>query len=181
MKNVLISVATLIMATAAFAAAPPGVPSSSPSAAALATPSAPGAKVFFIEPTNGATVPTTFKVKFGLQGMTIAPAGSDEPNSGHHHLVIDLVKLPDMTKPLPANDHILHFGKGQTETELTLSAGETHIAAGVCELPAHPPQPARGVETYYDHGRVASGSGSVAATQRALSSTHPLESARTIC
>ncbi len=31
-----------------------------------------------------------FTVKFGVKGMEIAPAGTDEPNSGHHHLLIDV-------------------------------------------------------------------------------------------
>ena len=54
------------------------------------SPSPAGASVFFIEPADGATVPATFTVKFGLKGMTIAPAGTDQPNSGHHHLLIDV-------------------------------------------------------------------------------------------
>ncbi len=34
-------------------------------------------------------------------------------------------KLPAMDFPLPANDNVVHFGKGQTETELELEPG-TH-------------------------------------------------------
>jgi hypothetical protein len=83
-----------------------------------------GAKVYFIEPQDGATVGSTFTVKFGLSGMGVAPAGTDRENTGHHHILIDLDALPDMTKPLPATDNIVHFGGGQTETELTLPPGE---------------------------------------------------------
>ncbi len=83
-----------------------------------------GAKVYFIEPQDGATVGSTFTVKFGLSGMGVAPAGTDRDNTGHHHILIDLDELPDMTKPLPASDNIVHFGGGQTETELTLPPGE---------------------------------------------------------
>ncbi len=83
-----------------------------------------GAKVYFIEPQDGATVGSTFLVKFGLSGMGVAPAGTDRENTGHHHILIDLDELPDMTKPLPATDNIVHFGGGQTETELTLPPGE---------------------------------------------------------
>lgn len=82
------------------------------------------AKVYFIEPANGATVSSTFTVKFGLSGMGVAPAGTDKENTGHHHILIDMAELPDMTKPLPANDHVKHFGGGQTETTLTLESGE---------------------------------------------------------
>ncbi|WP_374439489.1 DUF4399 domain-containing protein [Pseudomonas panipatensis] len=83
-----------------------------------------GAKVYFIEPHDGATVGKTFTVKFGLKGMGVAPAGVDSPNTGHHHLLVDLKEQPAMDQPLPANDNIRHFGKGQTETELTLPPGK---------------------------------------------------------
>jgi hypothetical protein len=142
MKTFLISVAAMFIAGAAMAATPPRVPSSNPSAAALASPAPPGASVYFISPADGATVPRKFTVKFGLKGMSIAPAGTDEPNSGHHHLVIDLATLPDMTKPLPSNEHIMHFGKGQTETELTLPPGKHTLQlvfANYQHIPHSPP------------------------------------------
>ncbi|MCS1407773.1 MAG: hypothetical protein M2R45_00933 [Verrucomicrobia subdivision 3 bacterium] len=85
--------------------------------------SAPGAKTYIISPANGEMVGTTFTVKFGLQGMGIAPAGIKFDNTGHHHLLIDVEELPDLNKPLPATDNILHYGKGQTETTLTLKPG----------------------------------------------------------
>ncbi len=46
-------------------------------------------------------------------------------NTGHHHLLIDtdLSELK-LDAPLPATDKILHFGKGQTETTLTLPPGK---------------------------------------------------------
>jgi hypothetical protein len=82
------------------------------------------AKVFIVEPANGATVPTTFTVKFGASGVEIAPAGVDKPNSGHHHLLIDTDKLPDLQSPLPASPTLIHFGKAQTETQITLTPGK---------------------------------------------------------
>ncbi len=82
------------------------------------------AKLYFIEPIDGVTVSETFKVKFGLSGMGVAPAGTNIENTGHHHILIDVDKLPDLTRPLPATDQIRHFGGGQTETELTLAPGE---------------------------------------------------------
>lgn len=83
------------------------------------------AKVYFIEPANGSKVTQTFTVKFGLSGMGVAPAGANINNTGHHHLLINVDELPDMTQPLPATDNIKHFGGGQTEVELTLEPG-TH-------------------------------------------------------
>ena len=82
-----------------------------------------GARVYFIDPADGATVPTTFDVKFGLLGMGVAPAGADIKNTGHHHVLIDVTELPDTGKPLPASEQVKHFGGGQTETRLTLEPG----------------------------------------------------------
>ena len=82
-----------------------------------------GAKVFFIEPADGATVTNPVTVKFGIEGMEVAPAGTDKPNTGHHHVLIDTV-LEDFESPIPADDMHKHFGKGQTETQLELTPGE---------------------------------------------------------
>ncbi len=80
--------------------------------------------VFFITPHDGDVVSGEFTVQFGLKGMGVAPAGVDKEHTGHHHLLIDLDTLPALDAPLPADDHILHFGGGQTQTTLSLPAGE---------------------------------------------------------
>src|SRR5271169_2954239 len=85
-------------------------------------PSPPGARVYIVSPENGAYVPTTFTVRFGLEKMGIAPAGVDKPNSGHHHLLID-APLPPLDRPIPNDENHLHFGAGQTETTVTLPRG----------------------------------------------------------
>ncbi|MEW5248529.1 DUF4399 domain-containing protein [Microbulbifer discodermiae] len=82
------------------------------------------AKVYIISPQDGDTVGQTFTVRFGLSGMGVAPAGVDTKGTGHHHLLIDVDKMPDLTKPLPASDRLIHFGGGQTETEITLPPGK---------------------------------------------------------
>jgi hypothetical protein len=87
------------------------------------TPSAKDAKVFIVEPKDGATVASPVTVKFGIEGMQIAPAGTDQPNSGHHHLIID-TELTDFKSPVPADANHIHFGKGQTETTVELKPGE---------------------------------------------------------
>ena len=83
-------------------------------------------KVYFIEPANGAFVQETFKVKFGLENFGVAPAGYDIPNTGHHHLLIDTT-LTDLQSPIPADSKHIHFGKGQTETSITLEKGEHQL------------------------------------------------------
>ena len=45
------------------------------------------------------------------------------PNTGHHHLLIDVDELPNMTLPIPADENHVHFGGGQTETILSLAPG----------------------------------------------------------
>ena len=82
------------------------------------------AEVYFVQPSDGAPVESTFKVVFGLRNMGVAPAGVDKAGTGHHHLLIDTGVPSDMSKSLPATDHIKHFGGGQTETEITLQPGE---------------------------------------------------------
>ena len=88
------------------------------------TPSPPGAKVFFIGLKDGATVTNPVTVKFGIKGMTLAPAGTKTENTGHHHLLIDTDPPADLSAPLPATDKIVHFGKAQTETTVTLPPGK---------------------------------------------------------
>ena len=43
------------------------------------------AGVYFVQPTDGATVNETFKVVFGLRNMGVAPAGVEKAGTGHHH------------------------------------------------------------------------------------------------
>ncbi|AKH21035.1 DUF4399 domain-containing protein [Sedimenticola thiotaurini] len=90
-------------------------------AAMARTPSPAGASVYIISPMDGDTVPTTFTVHFGLKGMGVAPAGTDKPNTGHHHLLVDGTGMPTLDQPMGGD--IQHFGGGQTETELTLEPG----------------------------------------------------------
>ncbi|WP_179401675.1 DUF4399 domain-containing protein [Burkholderia guangdongensis] len=80
------------------------------------------ARVFFVEPQNGATVSNPVHVQFGLEGAELKPAGDTTPNSGHHHLLIDGKPAPK-GDVIPFSDRVLHFGKAQTATDLTLPPG----------------------------------------------------------
>src|SRR5579863_5603243 len=89
------------------------------------TPAPAGAEVYFIAPANGAKVHSPVTVKFGLKGMGVAPAGVKFDNTGHHHLLVDTdLSEVKLDAPLPATDKVLHFGKGQTETTVTLAPGK---------------------------------------------------------
>ena len=87
------------------------------------TPAPADASVAILSPQDGETVTSPFKVVFAITGMSLAPAGDPQPNSGHHHLIID-APLPNLDQPLPADARHLHFGKAQTETEVTLVPGQ---------------------------------------------------------
>ncbi|NVM74589.1 hypothetical protein FHW83_000349 [Duganella sp. SG902] len=78
--------------------------------------------VSFVEPANGATVSSPFKVKFAVSGMEVKPAGDMTANTGHHHLLINATPVK-AGEVIPADEKHIHFGKGQTETELNLPPG----------------------------------------------------------
>jgi hypothetical protein len=107
------------------------------------TPSPPGATVYFINLKDGDTVMSPFKVQFGLTGMGVAPAGSQNPNTGHHHLLIDTQLSPDqMKQAIPADAQHRHFGGGQTEAALMLPAGQHTLQlvfADGSHIPHNPP------------------------------------------
>jgi hypothetical protein len=81
------------------------------------------AGVSFVQPADGATVSNPVHVVFAVEGMKIAPAGTVTEGTGHHHLLIDGKPLPK-GEVIPVSEKSLHFGKGQTETDLTLPPGD---------------------------------------------------------
>jgi hypothetical protein len=97
----------------AAAAAPPQTRSQAPE----------GASVAIISPKDGDVVSSPVTVQFDLQGMTLAPAGDATPNTGHHHLLVD-VPVPDLGQPIPKDAQHLHFGQGQATAEITLAPGQ---------------------------------------------------------
>lgn len=94
------------------------------------TPAPEGARVYFISPADGETVASPVRVVFGLSGMGVAPAGTEKAATGHHHLLIDRPPLgagpegaSELENGLPADEHHMHFGGGQTEVMLDLAPG----------------------------------------------------------
>ena len=85
------------------------------------------AKVFIVEPTDNKifTIEQAKKINvvFGSKNILIKPAGELVPNSGHHHLLINVDLLPDLSMPIPASDQFIHFGKGQESTVINLPKG----------------------------------------------------------
>ena len=79
--------------------------------------------VDFATPRDGDTVTSPFMVRFVVKDMEVVPAGEVQPGTGHHHILIDVPPVAD-NSVIPADAQHKHFGKGQTETELTLPPGE---------------------------------------------------------
>ncbi len=83
-------------------------------------------KVYFINLEDGDELQSPFLVQFGLTGKGIAPAGVDIDNTGHHHLLINVDSI-DYYLPIPSSSQHIHFGLGQTETELNLPPGKHQL------------------------------------------------------
>ena len=105
-------------------------------------------KVYFINIKNGDILKSPFLVQFGLVGKGVAPAGVDRKNTGHHHLLINVDKI-DYNMPIPSSAQHLHFGLGQTETNLDLPSGK-HILQLVLgdkyHVPHQPPLMSQKIE-----------------------------------
>ncbi len=118
MRRMLTTLCTLLALAAAAAGIGPAAHGQSPH-----SPSPPGARVYFVNLKDGATLPPNATIRFGVEGMRLVPASVDEPNTGHHHLIIDSETTP-LDRELPSDRKHLHFGSGQTEAEIELPPGK---------------------------------------------------------
>ena len=103
-----------------------------------------GAAVYVIHPLDGQVLNANkpIEVSFGLRGMGVAPAGVVVEKTGHHHLLIDQQELPDLNMPLPASPQVIHFGGGQTQTEIRLARGSHTlqlVLGNQYHIPHNPP------------------------------------------
>ena len=127
----------LLLALSAPALAQDAAPAALPRTAAPD-----GAVVYFVSPANGAMVTSPVTIRFGLRGMGVAPAGVTNPNTGHHHLLVDVDTLPPDNLPIPNDANHRHFGLGQTETELMLPPGQHTlqlVLGDALHIPHQPP------------------------------------------
>jgi hypothetical protein len=87
------------------------------------------ARLYIISPRNGDVIAGPVRIVMGLSGLGVAPAGVDKPNTGHHHILVDAPAPAgdELNAPMPATDHLRHFGGGQTETSLALPPGKHTI------------------------------------------------------
>ena len=118
---------TFLAACAPEPAPPPPAPQApaatpAPVAPQAMLPAKEGARVFFIEPAAGTTVASPVAIKMGVEGMTVAAAGTVTEGTGHHHLIID-GKPGALGEVVPADDTHIHYGQGQTEASVALPPG----------------------------------------------------------
>lgn len=119
----MIRTARLVAAVALLTAfAAPLVAQAPRQPAAPAAQAAPTPEIYFRAPADGATVPTTFPLAFGLRNYGVAPATVNLANTGHFHILIN-VDAPAPGQLIPADSLHRHFGAGQIETTLTLAPG----------------------------------------------------------
>ncbi len=95
-----------------------------PWAAQAQTPAPADAFLYIIYPSDGQRIRGSFPVRFGLRNMGVTHAGDRTPNTGHHHLLIDVNEAIEPNEPIPTDKQHIHFGAGQTETRLELPPGK---------------------------------------------------------
>ena len=137
----LVTATTLVACGQEQASAPPAASPEASPPALQRTASNSDARVFFITPADGAKVTSPVVVKFGMDSMTVGPAGDATVNSGHHHVLVD-TDLPDLSLPVPKDERHVHFGDGSSATELELAPGEHTLQllfADFMHIPHEPP------------------------------------------
>jgi uncharacterized protein DUF4399 len=94
---------------------------------------APTAKVFFIEPKNGATVTSPVHMKFGSSGVEISavPPGDlkeTRPGVAHYHIGVGVNCLPAGQNIVKGTPSWVHFGDGKSEIDMQLTPGPHKLA-----------------------------------------------------
>ena len=126
----------------------PETPPASTTASAPASSTA--NRVFFVTPTNGATIKPMSTIEFGSSGVTVAAVPPGElkpeqvrPGTIHYHIAVDSDCLPAGTV-IPKADPWVHFGDGKKVIEMSLAPGAHRLTvqagddmhrtiAGLCE------------------------------------------------
>ncbi len=101
-------------------------------------PAAKKARVFFVEPKNGATVTSPAHLKFGSQGIEIAavPPGDvtkARPGIGHYHVGVDETCLASGKTIVKGTPSWVHFGDGKSEIDMQLTPGKHKLALQVAD------------------------------------------------
>ena len=94
------------------------------------------ARVFFVEPKDGASVKSPVHLVFGAEGIEVSavPAGTvttPRPNVGHHHLGVEQDCLPAGQEIVKGTPSWVHFGKGDATFDLQLTPGPHKLSVQV--------------------------------------------------
>ena len=87
------------------------------------------ANVFFVNINDGDTLSSPLHIEMGVSGMEVEPAGDIINGTGHHHILIDNTDgFLETGTVVPMDSLNLHYGKGQTETDIELTSGEHKLS-----------------------------------------------------
>lgn len=121
-----------------------GTDAPSEEAGGVDSPAVTPASVRITQPEDGSTVPSgPLEVVFEVEGLEIAPAGTMEEGTGHHHLIVD-AEVVSWTEPIGVEEgRYIHMGQAQTSfTVEGLAPGEHRLIAVVADgvhIPLDPP------------------------------------------
>ena len=79
-------------------------------------------RVYFENISDGDSLTSPINIGFGIRGYKVGPAVNVGEGMGHHHLLINRHSIAEGVVIPNDNNHI-HFGGGETQTELNLSPG----------------------------------------------------------
>ena len=90
-------------------------------------------RVFFVEPKNNAVVSSPVHMKFGSEGITIAPVPQPDPTAArpgmaHYHVGIDQSCLPAGKNIVKGTPSWVHFGDGKDVFDSQLTPGKHKLA-----------------------------------------------------
>jgi len=90
-------------------------------------------RVFFIEPKNNAVVSSPVHMKFGSEGIQIAPVPQPDPTTArpgiaHYHVGIDQNCLPAGKNIVKGTPSWVHFGDGKDVFDSQLTPGKHKLA-----------------------------------------------------
>jgi hypothetical protein len=90
-------------------------------------------RVFFIEPKNNAVVSSPVHMKFGAEGIQIAPVPQPDPTTprtgiAHYHVGIDQACLPAGKNIVKGTPSWVHFGDGKDVFDSQLTPGKHKLA-----------------------------------------------------
>jgi hypothetical protein len=101
--------------------------------AATKAPAKQRVRVFFVEPKNGATVTSPVHMKFGSEGIQIAPVPPGDvttarPGMAHYHVGIDQDCLAPGKTIVKGTPQWVHFGDGKDVFDSQLTPGKHKLA-----------------------------------------------------